>query len=297
MTMNWPEAYRPTTLDEMALGSENRKLFSGWIKDGDIPSLLLSGPRGTGKTTVARILSREVLGKVKWLNASKERGIDVIRDDVVTWASVHPDSQTGEGPRCIVMDEAHRLTPEATDALRGVIDDYADRCRFIVITNYPDQEETDFGFIRSRLQWRPMPSPPAEERQRRLQEVLHAEEVEYTEHAVGQLVEQFTDMRPILHEAEKLARLHDGALPTEIDVPETVVETIAAVAKLEEDKTVDMVSQTALAKELGRSKGTVSDRVHNAAERGLIDNSNPGSGSSADWYVTDRGRQLLQDGA
>lgn len=294
MSMNWPETYRPTSLAEMVLSPENRKLFAHWMEEGDIPSLIISGPRGTGKTTMGRIIAEEVLGKYKWLNAAKERGIDVIRDSVSRWASVHPKNQIG-GPRGVVFDEAHRLTPEATDALRGVIDDYMDRCRFIVITNYPKQEETDFGYIRSRGQWVRMQPPPVEERERRLKEVLDAEGVDYTDRAARQLAEQFEDMRPILHEAERLAILHDGALPTEVDVPDTVVETVHAVAELEENEEADRVSQARLMELLDLSRSTVSNRVHAAHERGLISNLTPGEGTASDWRVTERGRDLMED--
>ncbi len=129
----WIEEYRPKTLDEV-VGQEDIVRFLKNIKDvKDIPHMLFSGSPGVGKTTIAHAFAHDRNLEIYEINASTDRGIDVIRNDVVKLARVLPREN---GVKIIFLDEADSLTPDAQTALRRVMEEYADITIFILSCNY-----------------------------------------------------------------------------------------------------------------------------------------------------------------
>ena len=133
----WVEAYRPDTLAGYVFQNENHKtLVEKWISEGIIPHLLLSGVRGTGKTTLALVLKNELGvddGDFKVLNASDDNSIDTIRSKIKAFASTMPIGDF----KIVFLDEADFLTANAQAALRGITEQYSDSCRFIFTCNHP----------------------------------------------------------------------------------------------------------------------------------------------------------------
>lgn len=135
----WTEKYRPINYPELA-GQENIvKRIEGLTKSMNIPHLLFAGPAGTGKSTLALIIVKELFGKV-WkdnyleLNASDERGINVVREKVKNFARTKPLANIPF--KVIFLDEADALTPEAQQALRRTMENYSSNCRFILSCNF-----------------------------------------------------------------------------------------------------------------------------------------------------------------
>ena len=130
----WVEKYRPQTIDECLLSSELKQKFKGFIEKEEIPNLLLhSRSAGTGKTTIAKILSKAISEDILWINASLERGIDVIRTQVENHCvTMSFDSNY----KIIVCEEFDNVTDDAQKALRELIERHSDSVRFIFTCNY-----------------------------------------------------------------------------------------------------------------------------------------------------------------
>jgi replication factor C small subunit len=135
----WIEKYRPLKLAEIVGQDEIVERLSSYVKSKNIPHLLFTGSAGVGKTTAAVTLAREIFGgswhmNFRELNASDERGIDVVRNQIKQFARTTPLGDTGF--KILFLDEADALTTDAQAALRRTMESYAQTCRFILSCNY-----------------------------------------------------------------------------------------------------------------------------------------------------------------
>ena len=134
----WIEKYRPQRLAEISGQTDIVERLESYISRRELPHLLFSGPAGVGKTTAATAIARELYGE-DWrgnfleLNASDERGIDVVRDRIKNFAR---SSFGGADYRIIFLDEADSLTSDAQSALRRTMEQFSDNTRFILSCNY-----------------------------------------------------------------------------------------------------------------------------------------------------------------
>ena len=135
----WVEKFRPKTVNEYVFVDDSQKRqVQSWIKEGSIPHLLFSGAAGIGKTTLAKVLLNE-LGiesyDVLEINASRENNVETVRDKIINFVQMMPF-----GPfKCVLLDEADYLTPNAQAILRGVMETYSSTSRFILTCNYPNR--------------------------------------------------------------------------------------------------------------------------------------------------------------
>ena len=135
----WIEKYRPTNLSEVVGQTPITSRLKNYVKERSMPHLLFAGPAGTGKTTSALALSKELFGEL-WkhnlheLNASDERGIDVVRGKIKEFARTAPLGE--DGFKIIFLDEADALTGAAQAALRRTMEKYSRTCRFVMSCNF-----------------------------------------------------------------------------------------------------------------------------------------------------------------
>ncbi|HIC61275.1 MAG TPA: replication factor C small subunit [Marine Group III euryarchaeote] len=135
----WIEKYRPSNLSEVVGQTPITDRLKNYVKERSMPHLLFAGPAGTGKTTCALALAKELFGEL-WkhnlheLNASDERGIDVVRGKIKEFARTAPLGE--DGFKIIFLDEADALTGAAQAALRRTMEKYSRTCRFVMSCNF-----------------------------------------------------------------------------------------------------------------------------------------------------------------
>ncbi|GBE19467.1 DNA polymerase III subunit tau [archaeon BMS3Abin17] len=135
----WTEKYRPTKFSDIVGQEDIIKRVESLTNSLNIPHLMFAGPAGTGKSTLALVVVKQLYGE-NWrdnyleLNASDERGINIVREKVKNFART---KSIGNVPfKVIFLDEADALTPEAQQALRRTMENYSSTCRFILSCNY-----------------------------------------------------------------------------------------------------------------------------------------------------------------
>jgi len=135
----WAEKYRPKSLDDMVDQKTIIERLKSFVRSKNVPHCIFAGPPGTGKTTAAICLARDLYGEgyrehLMELNASDERGINVVRETVKTFAR---SRSIGDIPfKILILDEADNMTSDAQQALRRTMERYTETCRFIMCANY-----------------------------------------------------------------------------------------------------------------------------------------------------------------
>jgi replication factor C subunit 3/5 len=184
----WVEKYRPGTLSEVVSHDSAISTIRKLIEQHCLPHLLFYGPPGTGKTTTAHAIAHELYGPkfgpmVLELNASDDRGIDVVREQVKRFASNRV--MFGTGHKLIILDESDAMTNPAQAALRRIMEKFSSNVRFVMICNYPEKL---IPALRSRCtEFRFPPLPEAHSRQF-LEDIARQEGLEWTPDGIGALM-------------------------------------------------------------------------------------------------------------
>ena len=221
----WVEKYRPKTIEDCILPETTKKTFKDFLDKGEVPNLLLSGPAGCGKTTVAKALCNELGVDVYVINGSDEgRFLDTVRNTAKNFASTVSLSSTAKH-KVIIIDEADNTTNDVQLLLRASIEEFSNNCRFIFTCNYKNKiieplhsrcAVVDFnikGKEKANL---------AAGFYGRLQDILQKEGVKFDNKVLIELINKhFPDWRRVLNECQRYSsggEINSGILATFGDV-------------------------------------------------------------------------------
>jgi DNA polymerase III delta prime subunit len=221
----WVEKYRPQVIEDCILPDDTKKTFKEFVEKGEIPNLLLAGPPGIGKTTIAKALCKELGADYYVINGSDEgRFLDTVRNQAKNFAST-VSLQGTDRHKVIIIDEADNTGNDVQLLLRANIEAFYSNCRFIFTCNYKNKiieplhsrcAVVDFtlkGKQKTEL---------AGSFFKRLQNILDAESIEYDKKVVAELINKhFPDFRRVLNECQRYStsgKIDAGVLASFSDV-------------------------------------------------------------------------------
>ena len=221
----WVEKYRPKTIEECILPESIKKPFLDFLDKGEVPNLLLAGPAGCGKTTVAKALCNQLGVDVYVINGSDEgRFLDTVRNNAKNFASTVSFSSESKH-KVIIIDEADNTTPDVQLLLRASIEEFSNNCRFIFTCNYKNIiieplhsrcAVIEFGIKGKQKQ------EIATCFFKRLNSILEQERVEADKKVLAELISNhFPDWRRVLNECQRYSvsgKIDSGILATFSDV-------------------------------------------------------------------------------
>ena len=221
----WTEKYRPKKIEDCILTENIKKTFNDFLNKGEIPNLLLCGPPGVGKTTVAKALCNELGVDFYVINGSDEgRFLDTVRNQAKNFASTVSLQATGKH-KVIIIDEADNTGNDVQLLLRANIETFHKNCRFIFTCNYKNKiieplhsrcAVVEFG-IKGKEK-----AQLAGSFFKRIQDILDAEGIKYDQKVLAELINKhFPDWRRVLNECQRYSvggEIDSGVLASFSDI-------------------------------------------------------------------------------
>jgi len=228
----WTEKYRPQTLEEYVGNETIKNKISDYLSQGSIQNLLLHGVAGTGKTTLAKLISTNLNCDLLYINASDERGIDTIREKIIPFAS-----SLGFGDvKIVILDEADYITPQAQATLRNTMESFSANTRFILTCNYL---ERIISPLQSRCQTLEIKPPSKKEVGIRCVDICEEEKVKWENDDITVLKTiinaHYPDIRKIINTiqgstVDGIVKIDEASLKD--DLNEQIIQALSSKSKL-----------------------------------------------------------------
>ena len=231
----WVEKYRPSKIEDCILPDGSKKSFQGFLDQGEIPNLLLSGPAGVGKTTVARALCDEIGASYLLINGSDEgRSIDTIRTKVKQFAtSVSLTSSAAH--KVVILDEADNMTYDVQMILRAAIEEYHLNCRFIFTCNFINKLIDPIKSRCTVVDFTIKPSHKEKLQEQffyRIRDILTEESIKYEDKIIAKLIRRYyPDWRRLLNEAQRFASSGEIDAGILIDIADINIDELIRAMK------------------------------------------------------------------
>lgn len=229
----WVEKYRPKTVADTILPASLKNTFQQFVDQGNIPNIMLSGPAGVGKTTIARAMLEQLGCDYIVINASMNGNIDTLRNDILNFAS--SVSLMG-GRKYVILDEADYLNPNSTQpALRNFMEEFSKNCGFILTCNFKNRiiqpihsRCPPIDFVINKEDKPKM----ASQFMKRTCDILTTENVEFDKSAVAAVIQKyFPDWRRALNEIQRYSvtgKIDTGILT---DLKEATIKDLVPLLK------------------------------------------------------------------
>ena len=269
----WVEKYRPKDLSTYVGNEHLKEKVKAYLESEDVPHLLLYGRAGTGKTTLAKIITSNIDCDYMYINASDENKVDDVRNKIKTFAS----SVGFKSLKVIILDECDYLTPNAQAALRNLMETFSRHCRFILTCNYV---ERIIDPIQSRCQSYKVVPPSKKEVAQQLVHILNQENCTYELDDIALIVTAgYPDIRRVINSAQR--QIVDSKLKIDTssiiqnDYKIKLIELLASRSKLNDIRQLIADNSITDYSELYRllydeveiySKGKVAECIMNIAE-------------------------------
>ena len=238
----WVEKYRPSAVKDCILPDTTRQVFQGFVEQGELPNLLLSGTAGVGKTTIAKAMCDEIGASYIVINGSDEgRFLDTVRNRVRQFATT-VSLTSGASHKVVIIDEADNTTNDVQLSLRTAVEEFHSNCRFIFTCNFINKIIEPLHSRCTVVDFRIKPEQATQlqgEFFKRLRSILTSEKVEYDDRVLAKLIKRYyPDWRRLINECQRYAATGSITSAILVDVADVNLDALLSSLKKKEFTTV-----------------------------------------------------------
>ena len=231
----WVEKYRPKKVSDCILPDTTINVFKGFVNQGEIPNLLLSGTAGVGKTTIAKALCEEIGASYIIINGSDEgRFLDTVRNRVRQFATT-VSLTSGAAHKVVIIDEADNTTNDVQLSLRTAVEEFHNNCRFIFTCNFINKIIEPLHSRCTVVDFRIKPDESQKLQAsffQRLMQILASEKVKYEQKVIAKLIKRYyPDWRRLINECQRYAATGNIDSAILVDVADVNLDTLLKALK------------------------------------------------------------------